>query len=117
MRKWYAEAVGIVSAHRSDWAEIAIEIAQRNPSVFVRAVDAIELRKQAADNPWQGEFQRMVAGDGSTRNMVAAIKLYREKTGMGLKEAKNAYDKARSEWLQSQPQQKKRCKMGVDDTK
>ena len=115
MRKWYAEAVGIVSAHRSDWAEIAIEIAQRNPSVFVRAVEAIESRKQVADNPWQGEFQRMVAGDGGARNMVAAIKLYREKTGATLKVAKKAFDDARSEWLQNQPQQKKRCKRGEDE--
>ena len=102
MRKWYAEAVWIVSAHRSDWAEIAIEIAQRNPSVFVRAVEAIESRKQVADNPWQGEFQRMVAGDGGISNMVAAIKLYRERTGATLKVAKKAFDDARSEWLQSQ---------------
>ena len=102
MRKWYAEAVWIVSAHRSDWAEIAIEIAQRNPSVFVRAVEAIESRKQVADNPWQGEFQRMVAGDGGARNMVAAIKLYRERTGATFKVAKKAFDDARSEWLQSQ---------------
>ena len=115
MRKWYAEAVGIVSAHRSDWAEIALEIAQRNPSVFVRAVEAIERRKQTPDKPWTGEFQRMAGESGDIANMVAAIKLYREKTGMGLKEAKNAYDKARSEWLQSQPQQKKRCKMGEDE--
>ena len=102
MRNWYAKAMGIFYTPRSDWAEIALEIAQNNPSVFVRAVEAIELRKQVADNPWQGEFQRMVAGDGGIRNVVTAVQLYREKTGMGLKEAKNAYDKARSEWLQHQ---------------
>ena len=102
MRNWYAEAVGIVRAPRSDWAEIALEIAKRNPSVFVRAVEAIGRREKAADNQWRGEFQRMVAGDGGVKNMVAAVKLYREKTGMGLKEAKNAYDHARSEWLESQ---------------
>ena len=102
MRKWYAEAVGIVSAPRSDWAEIALEIAQRTPSVFVRAVEAIELRKQVADRPWKSKFQSLVSGDGDIESMVAAVKLYREKTGANLKEAKSAYDKARGEWLESQ---------------
>ena len=115
MRKWYAEAVGIVSAPRSDWAEIALEIAQRNPSVFVRAVEAIERRKQTPDKPWTGEFQRMAGESGDIASMVAAVKLYRERTGATLKVAKKAFDDARSEWLQSQPQQKKRCKMGEDE--
>ena len=116
MRNWYAEAVGIVSAPRSDWAEIALEIAKRNPSVFVRAVEAVESRKQVAYNPWESEFQSLVSGDGDIKSMVAAIKLYREKTGASLKEAKSAYDKARSELLQNQPKPKKRCKiMGGED--
>lgn len=102
MRNWYAEAMYIFYEPRSNWAEIALEIAKRNPSVFVRAVEAIGQQEKAADRPWKYEFQSLVSGDGDIKSMVAAIKLYREKTGAGLKEAKNAYDKARSEWLKSQ---------------
>ena len=106
MRNWYAEAVGIFYTPRSDWAEIALEIAQNNPSVFVRAVEAIERRKQTADSPWMGEFQRLVGGGGDVKSMIAAIKLYRERTGASLQAAKKVFDDARSEWLQSQREEK-----------
>ena len=74
-----------------DSDKIVMEIAKRNPSVLVRAVEAIYQREREEGAPWRKEFSEHVRRG----KMVEAVKLYREKTGSPLKEAKEAYD---NEW-------------------
>ncbi len=91
---WYARALDMLAqdcnGHDSD--EIVLEIAKRNPSVLVRAVEAIGQRAREESAPWRKEFSELVR----QRQMVRAIKLHREKTGSTLKEAKEAHDNERA---------------------
>ena len=90
---WYARALDMLAqdcnGHDSD--EIVLEIAKRNPSVLVKAIEAIDRRKRDGGEPWRKEFSEFVRQG----QMVSAIRLHREKTGSMLKEAKKAHD---DEW-------------------
>ena len=84
---WYARAMELM-VQGCDSAEVILEVAKRHPSVLVRSIEAIDQRKREASEPWRQEFSELVRN----RQVVKAIKLYREKTGIPLKEAKEAYD-------------------------
>lgn len=59
---WYARALDVLAqdcnGHDSD--EIVLEIAKRNPSVLVRAVEAIGQRARGESEPWRKEFSELV---------------------------------------------------------
>ena len=64
--------------------EIVVEIAKKNPAVFCRAVE--ETKYPAAK--WRKEVEDLLRA----KRKINAIKLFREMTGQGLKEAKAAID-------------------------
>ena len=90
---WYARALDVLAqdCNDCDSDKIVLEIAKRNPSVLVKAIEAICQRERGESHPWWEEFSELVRQG----QMVRAIKLHREKTGSTLKEAKKAHD---NEW-------------------
>ena len=90
---WYARAIDVLAQDYNDCDsdKIVLEIAKRNPSVLVRAVEAIHRRERWESRPWWGKFGELVRQG----QRVRAVKLHREKTGSTLKEAKKAHD---DEW-------------------
>ena len=87
---WYARALDVLAqdCNDCDSDQIVLEIAKRNPSVLVKAIEAICQRERGESAPWRKEFSELVRQG----QMVRAVKLHREKTGSTLKEAKEAHD-------------------------
>ena len=87
---WHARAIDVLTQDYNDCDndKIVLEIAKRNPSVLVRAVEAIHRRERWESRPWWGKFGELVRQGQRAR----AVKLHREKTGSTLKEAKEAHD-------------------------
>lgn len=90
---WYARALDVLAqdCNDCDSDKIVLEIAKRNPSVLVKAIEAICQREREESAPWRKEFREYVRQG----QMMKAIKLHREKTGSTLKEAKKAHDDER----------------------
>ena len=91
---WYARALDVLAqdCNDCDSDKIVLEIAKRNPSVLAKAIEAICQREREESAPWRKEFSELVRQG----QVVKAIKLHREKTGSGLKEAKEAHDNERA---------------------
>ena len=91
---WYARALDVLAqdCNDCDSDQIVLEIAKRNPSVLVKAIEAICQRERGESAPWRKEFSELVRHG----QMVRAVKLHREKTGSTLKEAKEAHDNERA---------------------
>ena len=87
---WYARAIDVLAqdCNDCDSDQIVLEIAKRNPSVLVRAIEAICQREREESEPRWEKFGELVRQG----QMVRAVKLHREKTGSTLKEAKEAHD-------------------------
>ena len=90
---WYARVLDVLAqdCNDCDSDKIVLEIAKRNPSVLVKAIEAIRQREREESAPWRKEFSELVRQG----QMVRAVKLHREKTGSTLKEAKKAHDDER----------------------
>ena len=90
---WYARALDVLAqdCNDCDSDKIVLEIAKRNPSVLVKAIEAICQREREESAPWRKEFSNLVRQG----QMVRAVELHREKTGGTLKEAKEAHDNER----------------------
>ena len=90
---WYARVLDMLAqdCNGCDSDKIFLEIAKRNPSVLVKAIEAICQREREESAPWRKEFSELVR-QGQT---VRAVKLHCEKTGGTLKEAKKAHDDER----------------------
>lgn len=75
-----------------DWRSIVYAVARIAPTVVLRAIKLVR-----TDNPiepyYMGELKRLI----SQELFIQAIKYYREKTGVSLKEAKDFVDKLREE--------------------
>ena len=97
---WYARALDVLAqdCNDCDSDKIVLEIAKRNPSVLVKAIEAICQREREESAPWRKEFSDLVRQG----QMVRSIKLHREKTGSTLKEAKKAHDDERELVLREQ---------------
>jgi hypothetical protein len=83
--RYYAQAIDILMGTPVDFKAMCIELAKQNPELFCH------LAAQAApskDNAWHKEALRFMR-EG---NKIGAIKLCREKTGFGLREAKDIID-------------------------
>ena len=59
---WYARALDVLAqdCNDCDSDKIVLEIAKRNPSVLVRAIEAIHRRERAEGAPWRKEFSEYV---------------------------------------------------------
>ena len=80
---YYAEVIEIVTEKKMLAEAIMIEAAKIAPSVIVKAY-----RKVSGEDSWvPGAKELIIAGQ-----KIQAIKYCREKTGMGLKEAKEAVE-------------------------
>ena len=81
-RNWYAEAIDVLMK-RGNFGEILTEIAKVHPKAVVMA-------NRAVNGPlWQERCYNIL----KTGRKIEAIKVCRQLTGMGLKEAKEAVEK------------------------
>jgi len=85
----FQKAIDIISNKSIMCGEITtaiiVEIAKSNPSVLVKACGKMKIMYQA--------FEYDVIDLYESAGKISAIKLYREKTGFGLKESKEAVEK------------------------
>ena len=89
MNQHYAKAIDILMGNSVDYKNIAIELAKQNPELFCQLVAKASPSK---DHAWH----RDAISHLRACHLVSAIKLCREKTGFGLKEAKDVMDAVRS---------------------
>lgn len=82
---YYAKAIDILMGREVDFKSMCIELAKQNPELFCTLAAGAAPSK---DNAWHREAVQFMRNG----NMVSAIKLCREKTGFGLKEAKDIID-------------------------
>lgn len=77
---YYREAIDVITKHRDESEIILIEVAKANPGAVVKAFNTIYHEE------WHKDIIPLLKVD----RKIQAIKLCRELTGMGLKEAKEA---------------------------
>jgi ribosomal protein L7/L12 len=78
---YHKEAIDILEIHRGLRDQLIIQIAKDRPSAIVKAFKAIHVA------PWVNNVKPLLP-----ENKIQAIKLCKELTGMGLKEAKAAVE-------------------------
>ena len=88
MNNHYAQAIDILMGKEVDFRSMCIELAKQNPELFCSLAE----KNAPVSNVWHAEAIAHVRGG----NIVSAIKLCREKTGFGLKEAKDVMDAVRT---------------------
>ena len=90
MNAHYAKAIDLLMGGKVDFKTLAIELAKQNPELFCTlAVPAVQT---VTDDAWKPDAIRFIRQG----NLVSSIKLVREKTGFGLKEAKDVVDALRT---------------------
>ena len=82
----YARAIEITTSSQFDPRKIAIALAQVDPGLFIKLFETTTVVPS-----WQREVVALTYGS----QIVSAIKLIRERTGLGLKEAKDVADNLR----------------------
>jgi ribosomal protein L7/L12 len=80
----YADAIKIITDKDADYRALLIEIAKAHPKSVVDANDRIT-------GGWQFTVKKMLK-EGGREALIPAIRLCREYTNMGLKEAKEAVE-------------------------
>jgi hypothetical protein len=90
MNNHYAQAIDILMGKEVDFRSMCIELAKQNPELFCSLAEKTAPVNNS--NAWHVEAIAHVRGG----NIVSAIKLCREKTGFGLKEAKDVMDAVRN---------------------
>lgn len=88
---YYRQAIDIIVANQLNYEDLGVALAKENPALFVKLV----AQQKDVDVPGVEQWQRDVYSHIIGGNMVNAIKLTREKTGFGLKEAKDVCDAVR----------------------
>jgi ribosomal protein L7/L12 len=83
---YYAEAIEIITKYRNTADLILIEIAKMNPAAVIKGNDA--LRARGKNTYWHKDVIPYLKKE----QKIKAIKLCREITGMGLREAKEAVE-------------------------
>lgn len=83
----YQQAIGIIAAGY-DATKIAVALAQKHPQIF------IELFRET-NTPPPDKWMQDLIGMLYRKEVVTAIKYLRDKTGIGLKEAKDVCDNLR----------------------
>ena len=89
MNEHYAQAIDILMGKEVDFRAMCIELAKQNPELFCSLAAGAAPSK---DNAWHKEAIAQIRNN----HLVTAIKLCREKTGFGLKEAKDVIDAIRN---------------------
>lgn len=89
MNQHYAQAIDILMGPAVDFKAMCIELAKQNPELFCTLAAGAAPSK---DHKWHKEAINFMRDN----NLVGAIKLCREKTGFGLKEAKDIIDAVRT---------------------
>lgn len=84
------EIIEEVFQGKRDAMSLLFTFAKQDPAGFVKAIDN---PKPARDLVWTREAVALI----SAGNMIGAIKMTRENRGLGLKEAKDVCDAARTE--------------------
>lgn len=87
MNQAYAKAIDLLTADNVDYKAVAIALAKQNPELFC----SLAAGAGACAFPATG-WHREVVEHIRSNHKVSAIKLCREKTGFGLKEAKDIID-------------------------
>jgi ribosomal protein L7/L12 len=82
-RNYFKDVIGVLTVEQ-DWKGLVVEIAKNHPAAVVNAAEALA----EIDEPWKAEARSLFANGYK----VDAIKLWRLKTGLGLKEAKAAVE-------------------------
>lgn len=82
----YAEAIRILEKEGINYKALMFEVARKSPAVLMKAARAVGM--DAKD--WRAECRNLFRGGYGYK--INAIKLYREKTGANLKEAKEAVE-------------------------
>lgn len=84
--QYFQKAIDVLMNENIDYKKVCIALAQTNPKLFIKLVDDPNVFKPVEE--WHREVKRHMIGV----RKVEAIKLIREKTGFGLKEAKDISD-------------------------
>lgn len=87
MSQAYAEAIEIIANQNADFRKIAVNLAKTFPEAFLALHHGVV--EQGAE---QGKLDRDIYDLYAAGNKVAAIKLHRTETGIGLKESKDYCD-------------------------
>lgn len=83
MSNYYEKAIRILESNETDFRALAYEIAAKNPKAVADAAIRLNVPQK-----WKQECAALMASN----QLVAAIKVCRAATGMGLKEAKDAVE-------------------------
>ena len=69
---WYARALDVLAqdCNDCDSDKIVLEVAKRNPSVLVEAIEAICQREREESAPWLKEFSELVRQGQMVRALV-----------------------------------------------
>ena len=82
MNQFYAHAIDLLMENTVDYKNIAIKLAKTNPELFC------QLCQSKNSNDWHYKVLTLIQAG----QKIEAIKLCREKTNYGLKEAKDIID-------------------------
>lgn len=96
MKNVYAEAIEVLRVVINDYNKserILWEIAKQHPAAILKAAMAMGIYSDK-----DAKLKQMVS---TASGKIEAIKTYREMTGMGLKEAKDAVEAIRTHWPES----------------
>jgi len=83
---WYAKVIDVLNIEQ-DWKSVVFKIAKEHPKSVFMACDL----KESQD--WWKDVKQLIIND----RFIDAVKLYRSKTGLSLKESKYACDQIKAE--------------------
>lgn len=84
--QYYKKAINILMDGDVDFKKLGVTLAQMNPKLFVQLVDNPNVFRPIEQ--WHRDVKHLMCDS----KKIEAIKLMREKTGFGLKEAKDISD-------------------------
>lgn len=86
----YSRAIDLLLSDQVDYKQVVVELAKKHPTIFVRLVDG----SSPVTRPrWHRRVNSLIQ---SVRK-IDAIRLIREETGLGLREAKDIADNVQHE--------------------
>jgi ribosomal protein L7/L12 len=87
--------LSVINNPQTDYKKIAMEVAKEHPMIFLKCAGFNpEKPAEFAMDALEKEIYGLLKSD----LLIDAIKIYRAKTGMGLKEAKDAVEAYRDKW-------------------
>lgn len=92
---YYKKAINILMDGDVDFKKLGVALAQTNPKLFIQLVDDPNVFRPVEQ--WHRDVKHLTCAG----RKVEAIKLIREKTGFGLKEAKDISDHLQNHFAKS----------------